>query len=53
LSTPALGWEVSRQHLFGLSSKSSRLRGMSYIVQRRDRFYVVAYDGPDPLTGKE
>ena len=26
---------------------------MSYIVQRQDRFYVVAYDGLDPLTGKE
>jgi integrase len=26
---------------------------MAYIVQRRDRFYVVAYDGLDPLTGKE
>ncbi|HNQ07980.1 MAG TPA: hypothetical protein PKH97_12450, partial [Tetrasphaera sp.] len=23
------------------------------IVQRQDRFYVVAYDGLDPLTGKE
>ncbi len=26
---------------------------MSYIVQRKDRFYVVAYDGLDPLTGRE
>jgi hypothetical protein len=26
---------------------------MSYIVQRQDRFYVVAYDGIDPLTGRE
>jgi hypothetical protein len=26
---------------------------MSYIVQRKDRFYVVAYDGLDPLSGKE
>lgn len=26
---------------------------MTYIVQRRDRFYVVTYDGLDPLTGKE
>lgn len=26
---------------------------MTYIVQRQDRFYVVAYDGLDPLTGKE
>lgn len=27
--------------------------GMTYIVQRKDRFYVVAYDGLDPLTGRE
>lgn len=26
---------------------------MAYIVQRSNRFYVVAYDGVDPLTGKE
>lgn len=26
---------------------------MTYIVQRQNRFYVVAYDGLDPLTGKE
>ncbi|MGH9180453.1 MAG: hypothetical protein ACRDY5_01880 [Acidimicrobiales bacterium] len=26
---------------------------MTYIVQRQDRFYVVAYNGLDPLTGKE
>ena len=26
---------------------------MTYIVQRQDRFYVVAYDGIDPLTGRE
>jgi integrase len=26
---------------------------MSYIVQRQARFYVVAYDGLDPLTGRE
>jgi len=26
---------------------------MTYIVQRKDRFYVIAYDGIDPLTGKE
>ncbi len=29
------------------------LESMTYIVQRQDRFYVVAYDGLDPLTGKE
>lgn len=26
---------------------------MAYIVQRKDRFYVVAYDGTDPITGRE
>ena len=26
---------------------------MSYIIQRQTRFYVVAYDGLDPLTGKD
>lgn len=26
---------------------------MSYIVQRNNRFYVVAYDGHDPITGRE
>jgi integrase len=26
---------------------------MAYIIQRKDRFYVVAYDGIDPLTGRE
>jgi hypothetical protein len=26
---------------------------MAYIVQRQDRFYVVAYNGLDPITGKE
>jgi hypothetical protein len=26
---------------------------MSYIIQRQSRFYVVVYDGIDPLTGKE
>lgn len=26
---------------------------MTYIVQRQDRFYVVTYDGLDPLTGRE
>lgn len=26
---------------------------MTYIVQRKDRCYVVACDGIDPLTGKE
>jgi len=26
---------------------------MTYIIKRKDRFYVVAYDGLDPLTGRE
>ncbi len=26
---------------------------MTYIVERNNRFYVVAYDGLDPLTGRE
>ena len=26
---------------------------MAYIVQRKNRFYVVDYDGIDPVTGKE
>ena len=26
---------------------------MTYVVERRSRFYVVAYDGLDPLTGRE
>lgn len=38
---------------FGLASNSSMPHRMTYIVQRKDRFYIVAYDGLDPLTGKE
>ena len=26
---------------------------MTYIVERQDRFYVVAYDGLDPIAGRE
>ena len=26
---------------------------MAYIIERNDRYYVVAYDGNDPRTGKE
>jgi integrase len=26
---------------------------MAYIIERKDRFYVVAYDGIDPITGRE
>lgn len=36
-----------------MASKSPMPTAMTYIVQRQDRFYVVAYDGLDPLTGKE
>jgi integrase len=36
-----------------LALKSSMSYGITSIVQRNDRFYVVAYDGLDPLTGKE
>jgi integrase len=43
----------SSVRLFGLASKSPMPNAMTYIVQRQDRFYVVAYDGLDPLTGKE
>lgn len=38
--------------IFGLVSKCS-ITTMSYIVERNSRFYVVAYDGLDPLTGRE
>lgn len=30
-----------------------RLPRWQYITQRKDRLYVVSYDGLDPLTGKE
>jgi hypothetical protein len=26
---------------------------MTYVIQRKSRFYVVDYDGLDPLTGRE
>ena len=26
---------------------------MAYIIERNNRFHVVAYDGVDPATGKE
>ena len=26
---------------------------MAYIIQRKDRFYVVDYDGIDAITGRE
>lgn len=26
---------------------------MAYIIRRKNRFYVVAYDGLDPVTGRE
>ena len=36
-----------------MAAKWSTLTDVTYIVQRRERFYVVAYDGLDPLTGRE
>lgn len=33
--------------------RSGRLNSMAYIVSRKNRFYVVAYDGIDPVTNKE
>src|SRR5437763_13431960 len=39
--------------LFGLAPMSSTVPSMTYIVQRKDRFYAVAYDGLDPVTGRE
>lgn len=28
-------------------------RDMTYIIERKTRFYVVAYDGINPATGRE
>lgn len=39
--------------IVGLGSYIVNASTMSYIVQRKHRFYVVAYDGLDPLTGRE
>jgi hypothetical protein len=41
--------------LFGLAPNQSRADqvGMAYIIERSARFYVVAYDGADPQTGRE
>ena len=44
--------DPSAARLFGSASTSSR-SAMIYIVQRDDLFYVVAYDGIDPVTGRE
>jgi integrase len=41
------------RYLFGLAPSASMPHGMTYIVHRKDRFYVVAYDGLDPITGRE
>lgn len=38
---------------FGLQPSSSDDGWMAYIVNRKDRFYVVDYDGIDPITGRE
>ncbi len=39
--------------IFGLAPNRSCADdiGMAYTVSRYSRFYVVAYDGIDPLTG--
>lgn len=40
--------------IFGLApDRSSADDLVAYIIERNDRFYVVAYDGNDPRTGKE
>jgi len=41
--------------IFGLTPNGSSADDirMAYIVTRNSRFYVVAYDGIDPLTGRE
>ncbi len=41
--------------IFGLAPNGSGVDdvGMASIIERNDRFYVVAYDGNDPRTGKE
>ena len=41
--------------IFGLATNGSRADdvGMAYIVTHNSRFYVVAYDGINPLTGRE
>jgi hypothetical protein len=41
--------------IVGLAPNGSRADevGMAYIVTRNSRFYVVAYLGIDPLTGRE
>ena len=41
--------------IFGLAPTSSTVTiiEMAYIISRNNRFYVVAYDGVDPVTGRE
>ena len=41
--------------IFGLAPKWSSADDtrMAYIISRNNRFYVVAYDGVDPATGRE
>ena len=40
---------------FGLAPNGSAAdeTRMAYIIERNTRFYVVAYDGIDPLSGRE
>ena len=46
---------VFHQMTFGLVPHGSGADDpvMAYIIERNNRFYVVAYDGIDPLTGPE
>ena len=41
--------------IFGLAPSGSAADDpvMAYIIERNNRFHVVAYDGVDPATGKE
>lgn len=41
--------------IFGLAPNASNVSiiEMAYIISRNNRFYVVAYDGLDPATGRE
>jgi hypothetical protein len=47
---------MNRSGFIGGSSgwfRSDEPSGMAYIVQRKDHFYVVAYDGTDSAAGRE
>lgn len=49
-------WDGSWRHgPVGLAPNRARAdrEGTAYVVERKDRFYVVTYDGLDPATGRE